>query len=143
MKKIKLIGVIILIVALCFTLTACGEFEGYDDDNAIWQGGFWSSFSNTTVSREDFYSLKTRKSNGVKGIREITVPENPIFDMTFSFEEGRAKVVLAKDKTIYLICDEMTKGPVSIELPAGTYHLLLVAENATRLNFTFQFNSYQ
>ena len=142
MKKFKLAGICFLIAALGFALTACAPFEGFDDDSAIIKSNSFSTVSSYSNKTSTSYSLRCGNSNGVSKLKKITVPENPVFDMTLKIEEGRFKVVLIKDDTVYTVCDSDTSGPVPAELAAGEYTLKIVAEDA-KVDFTFNFNSYK
>ena len=140
MKKIKFISLIILL-AFCTVLTACSTFNGYDDDKAIVKANSFSKIKSVETNTPAKYSLRCDKCNGVEKIKNITVPENPVFDISLTVSSGRFKVVLVKGDDVFIICERDTDEPVVTDLAAGTYSLRIVAEDA-KVNFTFNFNSY-
>jgi len=142
MKKIRLCLLAALVAAVCALGAACGDFAGYDDDGAIVKGSSSSRIMSRETKTLSSYSLKCDKLDGVLRIKDIKVPENPVFELTFSFEGGRCKAVLVKDNAVTVICAGNTEGPVSLTLAAGTYSLRLVAEAAANVSFTFQYNDY-
>lgn len=142
MKKFsRILAIAVLALVICFSLTACGPFKGYDDDSAIINGNSFSTVNSVKNQTLDEYVFSAQKCNGVERIKNITVPENPTFDMTLRIKNGRFKIVLVKDNSVYLVCDYNTYNSVSVEVPAGTYSLRMVAEEAN-VEFTFNYNSY-
>ena len=141
MKKAKLFILFVLAALLCLPLAACEPFAGYEDNAAIAKGNSFSSSLSATTNNAGKYTFSANKCNGIKKLRDITVPENPVFDMTLKVESGRFKVVLVKDGEVFIICESDTEGPVSTTLAAGKYALKLVAEDA-KVKLTFNYNSY-
>lgn len=140
MKKLKFVSLIILLL-FCAALTACSSFTGYEDNAAIVKGGSFSTVKSVSSNTSSKYTLRCDKCNGVNKIKNITVPDNPVFDIKLTVNSGRFKVVLVKDSEVFVICDGDTDEPVTTDFAAGTYSLRIVAEDA-KVNFTFNFNSY-
>jgi len=135
MNKIKKLGLLLMAVMLCLSLAACGPFEGFDDDAAIIKASGASTVGSFTLNSLTVYTLNAKKFNGVIKVKNITVTENPTFNITLSITEGRFKVVLVKDNTVYFITDKNADGTVETELAAGTYSFRIVGEDA-KINFT-------
>lgn len=142
MKKLKFLSVLLLTSIAAVCLAACAPFDGFDDDAVIVKARSQSTYKSVENSTGSQYSLKAEKFNGVKTIKNITVPENPKFDMTLNIEDGQFKVVLVKDDTVVKICDSSTEGPVAVTLAEGTYSLRIVGKDA-KINFTFKYNAYK
>lgn len=130
MKNLKVIVLTVLVLALVFGLAACKPFEGYDDDATIIKGGYSAKIGAVQKDTSSKYSLTVKKFNGVEFIKSITVSENPVFDMTLNIESGKFKVVLVKDGQVFLLCDANTESAVSAVIPAGTYQMKAVGEDA-------------
>ncbi|MCL2797439.1 MAG: hypothetical protein FWD58_05250 [Firmicutes bacterium] len=142
MKKIKSVVLLTLAAVICLCFAACGEFKGYDDDDAIAKSSSFSSTYSVESKLLSSYSLSANKANGVKRIKDIKIPKDPEFDLTLTLEGGRCKIVLVKDKKVYKVCEGFTAGPVTLTLEAGTYSLRLVAESAAKVKFTFKYDGY-
>ena len=136
--------IIFLVALLCLTMFAfagCGTFEGFDDDNTIINSRSSTSIGSFESDTPSQFIFNCSNFNGVKIIKNITVPQNPKFSMTLNIDSGRFKIVLVKDNTVYVITESNTDSSVSVTLPAGTYSLRVVGEDA-KMQFKFSYNSY-
>ncbi|MCL2675721.1 MAG: copper resistance protein CopC [Firmicutes bacterium] len=130
MKKIKIISFVLTLAFVCAAFTACGPFEGFDDDDAIVSGNSFSSVGSMSKQTLAEYTFRANKCNGVKRIKDITVPADPVFEITLTVESGRFKVVLVKDGEVWTIADgDDLLAPLPVP-PAGTYNLRIVAKDA-------------
>lgn len=137
MRKIFLKKVILLTVCavLIFTLTACNKAEAAYDDDLIIAGNFssyvYKEDTKTVVNNQYMHSAKY--FSGVSNIDRfaiIDVPENPTFNYNVTLNSGRYKLVLVKDKKVYVISEGAVSSPVSIDIPAGKYVLKQVGSKA-------------
>jgi len=140
MKKGKtLLGILILAVILCLTLAACGPFEGFDDDNDIINHTGNSTVGSEITNTSSKYSFSAKKFNGVIRVKDITLEANPTLDLTVTITSGKFKVVLVKDKKVYVVTDKAAGSSVTMtDLPAGTYNLRIVGKDA-ECSFVFNF----
>ena len=143
MKTIKRILACMLAVVICFSLTACGPFKGYDDDAAIIKGANCSTVLSVEKSLSDKYTLTAGKFNGVKTVKTIELPENATFNYTLEVGAGKFKIVLVKGNAVKTIAEFVNGEKVAIDtsgIAAGSYSLRLVGQAAEDLALTFNYD---
>ena len=127
------------VAMFCLIFSACGPFEGYDDDSVIVKGSGFSTKMSVETNTLSKYHLKCNECNGVKTLKTITLADNPALDISLKVESGRFKVVLVRDGKVYNICDGNpgTPEPDTV-IAAGEYTLKIVAEKA-KVDFTINY----
>jgi len=131
----------VAVLATSLALAGCAPFSGFDDNNAIIEGNSFNSTMSSSMSTPSQFDFSCGTCNGVKRVRNITVPENPVFSMTLTIGSGRFKAVLVRDNSVYTITDAPTQGMVRTSIPAGDYNLRIVAENA-KFNLHLDLNTF-
>ncbi|MDR0425538.1 MAG: hypothetical protein LBH24_00035 [Clostridiales bacterium] len=127
----------------CLSLAACGPFEGYDDDQTILNTRGSSTVGAVENHNKERLTFSAVTFNGVKAVKnDAALPENPVFTLEFELKEGRCKLILIKDGAVHTVTEESVNGTVAAEVPAGSYDIKLVGENA-KLELTFYFTDYK
>jgi uncharacterized protein (DUF2141 family) len=114
----------------------------FDDTETILKMLSFKKIATTIIQSPSKFSLSCSKANGVKRIKNITILENPVFDVKLRIHAGRFAVALVKDNIVHIICNTDVDFPIKTNLQAGKYNLRIFAEDA-KVDFLFKFNDYK
>jgi len=143
MTALKRFLMLAAIAVVCISLTACGSFNGYDEDSAIINARTSSMIGGSEITvHNSKYTLTAAKFNGVKKLKKVRVCENPDFDFSLNVEGGKFKIVLVKDGVVITIAefvDGVEQEFDRSEIAAGRYSVRIVGEDATGVTLEFNY----
>ena len=130
---------IITVFLLLFSSCAPSGFEDYDNDEVIIKKTSCVMRNSASIKTLKKYTLNVKSFDGVVHVKKITVSANPSFNMQITINSGRFKVVaIDSNNNLYLLSDSESTGEIATTLPAGTYSIKLVGDNAN-VNFSYFF----